>query len=59
MLPGDLRSQVAVDSRGCRAEARQPPVMSYLRVVMPVVETPPPLEVRVIRFGGGMLVKNT
>ena len=26
---------------------------------MPVVELPPPLEVRVIKFGGGMLVKNT
>ena len=26
---------------------------------MPVVEEPPPLEVRVIVLGGGMLVKNT
>ena len=31
----------------------------YLRVVTPVVDTPPPLEVRVIKLGGGMLVKNT
>jgi hypothetical protein len=31
----------------------------YLRVVTPVVELPPPVEVRVITLGGGMLVKNT
>ena len=44
----------------CRTEARQPAVLiGYLKVVTPVVELPPPLEVRVIKLGDGMLVKNT
>ena len=34
-------------------------MIGYLKVVTPVVELPPPLEVRVIVFGDGMLVKNT
>jgi len=41
------------------AEARQPLVNWLPQVVTPVVELPPPVEVRVITFGGGMLVKNT
>ena len=34
-------------------------MIGYLKVVTPVVELPPPLEVRVIKLGDGMLVKNT
>lgn len=34
-------------------------LIGYLKVVTPVVEVPPPLEVRVIVLGDGMLVKNT